>query len=225
MKSPIEHKHSNLHAFYSDTDYHHHRQLIFVFNNGFGASVIWGSGSYTEHKTDGYYHKVSPECMNCSEEVEIGPLGKGNSLDGMILPHHCEYDDVIGYNKMDEFIDILKEIRDLPKDFEPKIRHNPWDDDETEESDSNADNNYERVNRTKFIKLALRGEIDDVIIVPCKCSKDSDFANNTTISAMRDIINTGGITKEDIVKYLNAFEYYNCNNELGKYPHYYIKKE
>ena len=120
-----------------DSESYNLRRLVITFNNGFGASCIWGTGSYTEHKYDGIYRKnTDPTHMDQTTDVEIGPLGRDGGLDGMLMPDLCDCDDVLGYRSMDEWIKILKRIRDLPKDFEPEPRVWEWEKDDDDENDN-----------------------------------------------------------------------------------------
>ena len=75
-------------------------------------------------------------------------------------------------------------------------------------------NNYKRISK----KAAERAYYDGVTIIltPYKMNPENEFFN---LNAAININNCD--TFENAV---NAFTFYNCNNETGKYPAYYIKR-
>lgn len=73
-------------------------------------------------------------------------------------------------------------------------------------------NTYRRLNKTTANKLFDRGEI--IMLCPCKMNLHSPWA------ILAEITKTGDRIFDSLV---NDFVYYNCSNELGQYPHYYIK--
>ena len=52
-------------------------------------------------------------------------------------------------------------------------------------------------------------------IVPCKCSPSSQFAVHMK----------SGWTWRDFNNFYNEFLFYNCNNETGRYPAFYMEEE
>ena len=59
---------------------------------------------------------------------------------------------------------------------------------------------------------------ENFIIVPCKCSP-------TGLGALYTRCDLGGCYEEDTTfdKFVNSFTYYNCNNETGRYPAFYLE--
>ncbi len=131
-------QHSKLVILREDSENYSLRRLVMTFNNGFGASCIWGTGSHTEHKYDGIYHNPIPIYMDQTTDIEIGPLNRNGNLDGMLMPDLCDCDDVLGYRTINEWVKILKRIRDLPKDFEPDKRVWEWEKDDNDDNDDNG---------------------------------------------------------------------------------------
>lgn len=69
----------------------------------------------------------------------------------------------------------------------------------------------------KVDKRAARrayNEGKDVLLLPCKVGL------NSTIQPAK--VSTYSSNGEDFDKVINSFEYYNCNNVLGKYTHFYL---
>lgn len=67
-----------------------------------------------------------------------------------------------------------------------------------------------KINKAQARKLHAQHK--PYIIVPCKCNPNSMFA--VTVKP--------GWTVQTFENFYNQFCYYNCNNEVGKYPHFYI---
>lgn len=76
-------------------------------------------------------------------------------------------------------------------------------------------NDFVKINKTKARKLFNEGK--EIHLLPCKArfggmwlGEGAVISNKILTSAFDTIV--------------NEYIYYNCNNELGKYPAYYIKK-
>lgn len=72
----------------------------------------------------------------------------------------------------------------------------------------------------KISKSEARGLYEkeqEFYIVPCKCRPDSMFSQKVNGRTFELMI---GWSFESFV---NSFTYYNCNNECGRYPAYYVK--
>ena len=76
------------------------------------------------------------------------------------------------------------------------------------------DGNYKRVTKRTANKLFNTGTT--IYLLPCKASMYSIWFSPYpfNINACEDM---------DFTKIVNSFEYYNCNNELGKYTSFYVK--
>ena len=59
-----------------------------------------------------------------------------------------------------------------------------------------------------------------VLLFPCKANISSLWINNYTISR-----ETGSHEFNEFDRTVNAFIFYNCNAEIGYYPHYYVSEE
>lgn len=72
---------------------------------------------------------------------------------------------------------------------------------------------YKKVNKTTAKNMYNQGYT--VYLVPCKCAFDFDahWVRPIPINNSND---------GDFDSSVNAFIAYNCNRELGKYPHYYV---
>lgn len=57
----------------------------------------------------------------------------------------------------------------------------------------------------------------DFIMVPCKCSP-------TGLGAIYTRCDLSAAEKADFDKLVNAFEFYNCNNETGRYTAFYVEE-
>ncbi len=81
---------------------------------------------------------------------------------------------------------------------------------------------YSRVNKTKARRLYNEGKT--LYLVPNKCRFDFDgfWIPPYKINKIESF-EWQGVTK-DFDKLINSFEYYNCNNELGTYTHFYIEE-
>jgi len=73
-----------------------------------------------------------------------------------------------------------------------------------------------KINKQKARRLFNEGV--RIMLLPCKCrlSKENMWIQPIGISNKYT---------EDFDKMINNFEYHNCNNELGKYTHFYIADE
>ena len=69
-----------------------------------------------------------------------------------------------------------------------------------------------RVNKSVARKLFNLGK--DIFMIPCKANPHSPWTGFAVIN------NSEGDVFDKIV---NAYEYYNCNSEMGYYPHYYVE--
>lgn len=79
-------------------------------------------------------------------------------------------------------------------------------------------NTVTRISKTVARKLYNAG--CDVLFIPCNLNPENNFYNlgiweNKTLVGQYD----------SFEKLVNSFEFYNCNNETGKYTAFYIKKE
>lgn len=69
-----------------------------------------------------------------------------------------------------------------------------------------------QINKTAARKLYKEGK--PFIIVPCNMSPDSMFA----------IHMKSGWMWRNFDNFYNEFCYYNCNNETGRYPRFYLEE-
>lgn len=74
-----------------------------------------------------------------------------------------------------------------------------------------------RVNKTTAKKLYNAG--NDVLFIPCKLNPLNNFYN-LGIWENKTLLNQF----ETFEKLVNAFEYYNCRPDTGRYTAFYIKK-
>jgi hypothetical protein len=74
---------------------------------------------------------------------------------------------------------------------------------------------YKRINKTIAKKIYDNG--NTIYIAPCN-------ARLNGILGYPIAINKDNSDNEDFNIVVNAFIYYNCVNELGRYPSYYVKK-
>lgn len=79
-------------------------------------------------------------------------------------------------------------------------------------------NTVKRISKTVARKLYNAGY--NVLFIPCNLNPENNFYNlgiweNKNLAGQYD----------SFEKLVNSFEYYNCNNETGKYTAFYIKKE
>ena len=68
-----------------------------------------------------------------------------------------------------------------------------------------------KVNKTRARNLYNKGVM--ITLIPCK------------VRTLTGIVQPAHIRKQpgtDFDTILNEYEYYNCNNELGKYAHFYV---
>lgn len=73
-----------------------------------------------------------------------------------------------------------------------------------------------RINKTTARKLWESGR--NFILVPCKCSPNGLGALNTeTDLSLEDIT-----CRRNFDSFINEFEYYNCNSEMGRYTAFYV---
>lgn len=72
-----------------------------------------------------------------------------------------------------------------------------------------------------MVKKLQIGESLTVKIYPCKANTLSIWYSGLEITIKRDN-NTTQELIELLDKYINEFEYYNCNNQVGNYASYYI---
>ena len=75
-----------------------------------------------------------------------------------------------------------------------------------------------RISKAAARRLWNNGE--NFIIVPCKCSPcglGSLYTETDLTTEQRDGV--------DFDKFVNSFEFYNCNNEMGKYSAFYKEGE
>ena len=77
------------------------------------------------------------------------------------------------------------------------------------------DGTFKKVTKRTAQKLYNAGTT--VYILPCKASVKSMWFSPYPIN-INDVCNDG----VDFQKLVNAFEFYNCNNETGKYTAFYV---
>lgn len=78
------------------------------------------------------------------------------------------------------------------------------------------------VNYRKLTKPTARKAFnndDEVYLLPCKVSGAALLGRYW----VKPVVIKRGVSTPDFDTAVNAFEYYNCNSELGHYAHYYIK--
>lgn len=76
----------------------------------------------------------------------------------------------------------------------------------------------ERVDRRKA--AALYGLGFDILFIPCKLNPENNFYN---LGIWENLFLSGQY--ESFEKLYNAFRFYNCTNETGKYIAFYVKRE
>lgn len=87
---------------------------------------------------------------------------------------------------------------------------------------------FERVNKRQAINLFLK-EHKTIYIVANKCR--CDYSHPATYPAALEYQRACKYTIDNIGvgnwfnNMVNSFEYYNCNNELGRYAAFYIKTD
>lgn len=74
---------------------------------------------------------------------------------------------------------------------------------------------YTRVNKTKAKKLYNEGY--NILVMPCNYGQ---LNNLWTID-----VEINNRSNKDFNNVINEFIYYNCNNEVGKYPNFYINEK
>ena len=85
---------------------------------------------------------------------------------------------------------------------------------------------YKQVQKRTAERMFCEGKT--LYIIPCKANPYSPWLKLYELSQKRlqskdDYIpEYDGLGTELFRKYINAFEYYNCNSELGTYASYYI---
>ncbi len=75
---------------------------------------------------------------------------------------------------------------------------------------------FKRINKTMARKIYNSG--GDVLFIPCLCNPLNNFYN-LGIWENKDLLGQYD-TFDNLV---NHFEWYNCNNETGRYTAFYIK--
>ena len=70
-----------------------------------------------------------------------------------------------------------------------------------------------KVTKTTVKKLIKDNGSIEISLIPCKANLNSIWISpiKVTISSL-----------EELERTVNEYSYYNCNNEVGNYPHYYI---
>lgn len=82
---------------------------------------------------------------------------------------------------------------------------------------------YERVNKQTARKLFNKGF--DITIVPCNCFPGNMWGISYTTNCYEYEDTPKTYCKSIFDKLINSFIYYNCNNELGEYPAFYVNTE
>lgn len=82
--------------------------------------------------------------------------------------------------------------------------------------------NYERISKATARKLFLKGE--KIGMLPCKAVPGSawfPYPYMLDREAQKDFVVDEIGMENRFNSLVNSFEYYNCNNELGKYASFY----
>lgn len=86
--------------------------------------------------------------------------------------------------------------------------------------------NYKRINKPTARRMYYQGY--DIKLLPCKVSDSVVTGVPHDYDWIKPVeINISSCT-EDANKFdrsVNAYEYYNCNAELGYYSHYFVSEE
>lgn len=70
-----------------------------------------------------------------------------------------------------------------------------------------------KLTKTQVISLLKKGECE-IGFVPCKANLNSMWISPMWLTLA---------SVEDFEKAINEYTYYNCNKEVGNYPHFYVK--
>jgi hypothetical protein len=80
-----------------------------------------------------------------------------------------------------------------------------------------------KINKTKARRLFKEGI--ELIVVPSKMPLDSVWGCSFRVNKEDYIRQNCDDTSNLFDRVMNQIEYYNCNNEMGNYLHYYTEKE
>lgn len=85
---------------------------------------------------------------------------------------------------------------------------------------------YEKITKTQLmarVKRLQEGEVLEVNMLPCKASLNSVWISPTVIHVDKTLLEKEqGYSVSKLEGLINSYAYYNCNNELGTYPVYYV---
>ena len=76
-----------------------------------------------------------------------------------------------------------------------------------------------KINKVQARKRFLNGEGENIVMYACKMRVPNVWTNGCAMNPYDE-----PLTVETFNNIVNSFEYYNCNNEVGKYASFYIKE-
>ena len=79
---------------------------------------------------------------------------------------------------------------------------------------------YKKVNKPTARKLYNNGIT--VYLLPCKVSEVALTSKNSWVNPIEISLLTCAHSANKFDRTVNEYEYYNCNAELGYYPHYFV---
>lgn len=82
---------------------------------------------------------------------------------------------------------------------------------------------YKRVNKATARKLYNQG--CTILLLPCNVSESALDGNNCWVKPVIISVDTCDEMFNKFDRTVREFQYYNCNSELGYYPHYYVSEE
>lgn len=83
--------------------------------------------------------------------------------------------------------------------------------------------NYKRI--TKPVARKMYNEGYDISLIPCCVSSRVLGGNHLWLKPVTLNIKDCEYTENKFDRMVNDFEYYNCNAELGYYPHYFVSTD
>lgn len=83
---------------------------------------------------------------------------------------------------------------------------------------------YKKINKPTARKMYNHGF--SIFLVPCKCRfVDPESDEKSWVTPVKISILDCEEEQNKFDRTVNAFEYYNCNAELGYYPAFYVKEQ
>lgn len=79
-----------------------------------------------------------------------------------------------------------------------------------------------KVNKTKAKRLFYEGY--KTYMIPCKANLASPWISPCEMTLLKYEDKCNWMEIQDFEEIVNSFTYFNCNSELGKYPHFYAEK-